>query len=562
MTRFPTQGPVLRRLSAAALLTLTFSAWPAAPEPKVLFENVADQAGISMIVDNSVTPLKHQIETMIAGVAVFDYDNDGLLDIYVVNGASLPTMDKSNPKYWNRLYHNDGNGKFTDVTEKAHVRGADYGMGVAAADYDNDGYVDLFIAGVNRNQLLHNNGDGTFTDVTEKAGLSGIDPRSGKTWSMSAGWFDYDNDGLLDLLVVNYVRWSIDHEPGCRADNVPAYCSPASYTGASNLLYHNNGDGTFTDVSESSGISKLIGKGMGVAFADYDDDGWTDAFVSNDTTRNFLLHNNGNGTFQETALPAGVAYNDNGKSIAGMGADFRDVFNDGRPDIFVVGMVGDTFPLFRNTGKGFLDVTSVSGVAPATFNRTAWGAAIADFDNDGNKDLFAACASILDNSEVVEHRPSKQPNLVLRNLGGGKFEDVSPRAGASFQLAGAHRGVAVGDLNNDGRLDVVVTNLNARPEVFLNRSPGSNHWILIRLIGVKSNRDGLGAKVMVVPAGGRPLYNHATTSVGLGGSSDRRVHFGLGESTRIDRIEISWPGGHRQTLANVAVDQILTVREK
>jgi hypothetical protein len=549
-------------LPAAASASLILCLWPAAPEPKILFENVAEQAGISMVVDNSVTPEKHQVETMLSGVALFDYDNDGLLDLYVVNGASLPSMDKSNPKYWNRLYHNDGNGKFTDVTEKAHVRGVDYGMGVAAADYDNDGYVDLFIAGVNRNQLLHNNGDGTFTDVTGRAGVSGVDPRLGKTWSMSAGWFDYDNDGLLDLLVINYVRWSIDHEPGCRAGNVPAYCSPASYTGAANLLYHNNGDGTFTDVSESSGIGKLVGKGMGVAFADYDGDGWTDVFVSNDTTRNFLLHNNRDGTFQEVALPAGVAYNDNGKSIAGMGTDFRDVFNDGRPDVFVVGMVGDTFPLFRNTGKGFLDVTSVSGVGRATFNRTAWGSAIADFDNDGNKDLFAACASILDNSEVVEHRPSKQPNLILRNLGNGKFEDVSPTAGFTFQAPGAHRGVAVGDLNNDGRLDTVVTNLNARPEVFLNRSPGNNHWILIHLIGVKSNRDGLGAKVMVVPAGGQLLYNHATTSVGLGGSSDRRVHFGLGASTKIDRIEISWPGGHRQTLSNVAVDQVLTVREQ
>jgi len=552
----------LRLLPAAASAILILCLWPAPPEPKIAFENVADQAGIAMVVDNSVTPEKHQVETMLAGVAVFDYDNDGLLDIYIVNGASLPSMDKSNPKYWNRLYHNEGNGKFTDVTEKAGVRGVDYGMGVAAADYDNDGYVDLFIAGVNRNQLLHNNGDGTFTDVTDKAGVSGIDPRSGKAWSMSAGWFDYDNDGLLDLLVINYVRWSIDREPACRAGNLPAYCSPASYTGAANLLYHNNGDGTFTDVSQSSGISKLIGKGMGVAFADYDGDGWTDAFVSNDTTRNFLLHNNRDGTFREIGVLAGVAYNDNGKSIAGMGTDFRDVFSDGRPDVFVVGMVGDTFPLFRNAGRSFLDVTSVSGVARATFGRTAWGSAIADFDNDGHKDLFAACASILDNSEAIDHLPFKQPNLVLRNLGNGTFEDVSRTAGATFQAPGAHRGVAVGDLNNDGRLDVVLTNLNARPEVFLNRSPGTNHWILIRLAGVKSNRDGLGAKVMIVPAGGPPQYNHATTSVGLGGSSDRRVHFGLGESTRIDKIEITWPGGRRQTLSNVAVDQILTVREQ
>jgi hypothetical protein len=498
---------------------------------------------------------------MLAGVALFDYDNDGLLDIYIVNGASLPSMDKSDPKYWNRLYHNDGAGRFTDVTAKAGVRGEGYGMGVAAADYDNDGNVDFFVAGVNRNQLFHNNGDGTFTDVTAKAGVGGTDGKLGKTWSISAGWFDYDNDGLLDLMVINYVRWSIDREPACKSGSIRTYCSPDSYEGEPNMLFHNNGDGTFTDVSASSGIGGLIGKGMGVAFADYDGDGWTDAFVSNDTYRNFLFHNDGRGKFQEVGILAGVAYNDNGKSIAGMGADFRDIDNDGRPDIFVVGMVNDTFPVFRNTGKGFLDVTATSGVARATVGRTAWGNGIADFDNDGYKDLFAACASILDNSEEIDHLPSKLPNLVLRNLGNGKFDNVSGDAGASFQAPGAHRGVAIGDLDNDGRLDVVVTNLKAAPEVFLNRSPGSNHWILLRLVGTKSNRDGLGAKVMLAAAGGPPQYNHATTSAGLSASSDRRVHFGLGAATRIERIEITWPGGRRQTLANVGVDQILTVRE-
>src|SRR6267378_1204624 len=270
------------------------------------------------------------------------------------------------------------------------------------------------------------------------------------------------------------------------------------------MLFHNNGDGTFTDVSESSGIGKLIGKGMGVAFADYDGDGFTDVFVSNDTFRNFLFHNNGNGT---------------------------------RPDIFVVGMVGDTFPLFRNTGKGFWDITSTSGVARATASRTAWGAGIADFDNDGFKDLFAACAAILDNSEETDHLPSKLPNLVLRNLGNGHFADVSRDAGPSFQVPERHRGVAFGDLNNDGKIDAVVTALNAPPEIFINRSPEPNHWLLIRLVGTKSNRDGLGAKVKITTAGGSLQYNHATTSTGIGGSSDRRVHFGLGTATRIDKLE-------------------------
>jgi hypothetical protein len=534
---------------------------PQKQAPKIVFENILKSSGIRYVTDNSATSNKHQVETMLAGVAVFDYNNDGLPDIYFVNGARLPDMDKSDPRYFNRLYRNDGNGKFSDVTEAAGVRGEGYGMGVATADYDNDGNVDFFIAGVNRNELFHNNGNGTFTDVTAKASLQGIHTKLGKTFSISAGWFDYDNDGLLDLIVINYIRWDIDHEPECKTGNIRAYCSPNSYQGEPNMLFHNNGDGTFTDVSESSGIGKLIGKGMGVAFADYDGDGFTDVFVSNDTFRNFLFHNNGNGTFSELAIVGGVAYNENGKSIAGMGTDFRDIDNDGRPDIFVVGMVGDTFPLFRNTGKGFWDITSTSGVARATASRTAWGAGIVDFDNDGFKDLFAACASILDNSEVTDHLPSKLPNLVLRNLGNGHFADVSQDAGPSFQVPESHRGVAFGDLNNDGKIDAVVTALNASPEIFVNRSPEPNHWLLIRLVGTKSNRDGLGANIKITTAGGALQYNHATTSTGMSGSSDRRIHFGLGTATRIDKLEVAWPSGIRQTLINVAADQILTIKE-
>jgi hypothetical protein len=550
----------MRRL-AAVVLGAAVCLSPQKPAPKIVFENIVKGSGIRYVTDNSATSNKHQVETMLAGVAVFDYNNDGLPDIYFVNGARLPGMDKSDPRYFNRLYRNDGNGKFSDVTEAAGVRGEGYGMGVAAADYDNDGNVDLFIAGVNRNQLFHNNGDGTFTDVTTKAGLQGIHSKLGKTFSISAGWFDYDNDGLLDLIVINYIRWDINNEPECNVGKIRAYCSPNSYQGEPNMLFHNNGDGTFTDVSESSGIGKLIGKGMGVAFADYDGDGFTDVFVSNDTFRNFLFHNNGNRTFSEIAIVGGVAYNENGKSIAGMGTDFRDFDNDGWPDIFVVGMIGDTFPLFRNTGKGFWDVTSTSGVARATASRTAWGAGIVDFDNDGFKDLFAACAAILDNSEEIDHLPSKLPNLVLRNLGNGHFADVSRDAGPSFQVPQSHRGVAFGDLNNDGKIDAVVTALNAPPEIFINRSPEPNHWLLIRLVGTKSNRDGLGAKIKITTAGGPPQYNHATTSTGFSASSDCRVHFGLGTATRIDKLEVTWPSGIRQTLTNVAADQILTIKE-
>jgi len=551
----------------AGICAVLFALWlwrspsTGASSGAIVFENIIDRSGVRFVMDSSTSARKHQIETMLSGVAIFDYNNDGLMDLYFVNGARLPDLDKSDPRYWNRLYRNNGDGTFTDVTEKAGVRGAGFGMGVAAADYDNDGWVDLYITGVNRNQLFHNNGDGTFTDVTEKAGVAGVHPKLGKTWSISAGWFDYDNDGRLDLFVTNYVNWALETEPVCKTGDIIAYCSPNSYTGQPNMLFHNNGDGTFTDVSDASGIGRHIGKGMGVVFADYDRDGFTDVFVSNDTYRNFLFHNNGNGTFREVGTVSGVAYNENGKSIAGMGADFRDVDNDGRPDIFVVGMIGDTFPLFRNRGTDFTDVTSAWGIAGPTARMTAWGAGIADFDNDGWKDLFAACSSILDNSEEIEHLPSKLPNKLLRNVGGTHFVDVSDGAGASFGVPQAHRGMAYGDLNNDGRIDVVVTVKDGRPEILLNRSADRNHWLLVKLVGVRSNRDGLGARLKATLAGGPALYNHATTSTGLSASSDPRVHFGLGAAQRVERLEIWWPSGIRQTLENVPADQILSVRE-
>ncbi|MBC8164825.1 MAG: CRTAC1 family protein [Bryobacteraceae bacterium] len=511
--------------------------------------------------NNSASANKHQVETMIAGVAVFDYNNDGMLDIYFVNGAELPGLEKTHRKYFNALYRNNGDSTWTDVTAKANVRAEGFGMGVAAADYDNDGWTDLYLAGVNRNQLMHNNGDGTFADVTARAGVAGIHPQIGKTWAISAGWFDYDNDGHLDLIVVNYVTWDIRKEPQCSVGAIRAYCSPDSYSGQPNILYRNNGNGTFTDVSERSGLGKYIGKGMGVAFADYDGDGFTDIFVSNDTLRNFLFHNNGNGVFTETGIVRGVAYNENGKSIAGMGTDFRDVDNDGRPDIFVVGMVGDTFPLFLNRGRDFMDVTSASGVARASGSLTAWGSGIVDFDNDGWKDLFASCASILDNSVEVDRLPAALPNLLLRNPGNGKFTNVSAQAGAAFTTPGRHRGAAFGDLNNDGSVDIVVVTQNAPPEILINRPAPANHWLLVKLIGTASNRDGLGTRIIVTPKGGKPIHNHATTSVGYSSSSDRRVHFGLGAATLAESVEIIWPSRVRQVLKDVAVDRILTVTE-
>ncbi|MGA7242803.1 MAG: CRTAC1 family protein [Terracidiphilus sp.] len=496
---------------------------------------------------------------MTGGVAVFDYDNDGLLDIFFTNGAAIPSLIKNDPSFNNRLFRNNGDGTFTDVTEKAGLAGVGYSMGVAAGDYDNDGCVDLYVTGFNRNQLLHNNGDGTFTDVTDKAGVSGIVPGQGKPWSVAAGWIDYNNDGLLDLFVVNYLDYSISTAQSCQTDNIVDYCSPNEYRGTPNILYRNNGDGTFTDVSEQSHISQYVGKGMGVAFADYDGDGFTDIFVSNDTFPNFLLHNNGNGTFTDVALQSGVAYNENGKTVAGMGTDFRDIDNDGRPDIFHAAMFGDTFPLYRNVGNGlFEDVTDATGMAAMTTRFTAWGAGIFDFDNDGNKDIFAAGSAILDNSMEVNHKPYPLPNLLYRNLGKLVFKDVSAQVGASFSVPAAHRGAAFGDLNNDGKIDIVVTVLNGEPQLLMNRSPNQNHWIILKLVGVVDNRDGLGTKVKITTASGAQ-YNEATTAVGYNSSSDKRVYFGLGKATVVDRIELAWPRGVKQVLENVAADQILTI---
>jgi enediyne biosynthesis protein E4 len=526
----------------------------------ITFDNIIDRSGIGFVLNNSATPQKHQIETMMAGVAAFDYDNDGWLDLYFANGASLPEFDKSDPKFFNRLYRNKGDGTFEDVTGKAGVRGKGYSMGVATGDYDNDGNVDLYVAGVNHNQLFRNGGDGTFTDVTERAGAAAIHPKYGKTYAVSAGWLDYDNDGWLDLLVVNYLNWELRAAPPCKSKGIRAYCNPNSFAGQPNMLFRNNRDGTFTDVSESAGIGKHIGKGMGAAFADYNDDGFTDIFVANDTFRNFLFTNLGDGAFREGGILAGVAFNENGKSIAGMGADFRDVDNDGRPDIFVTAMVGDTFPLYKNMGNSFNDVTSSAGITLPTIRMTAWGNGIYDFDNDGLKDLFTANGAILDNSMEIDNLPYELPNSLLRNEGNCTFTDVSRQAGKSFIAPLAHRGAAFGDFNNDGRMDIVTTGLNAKPELLINRTANNHHWLIVRLIGKKSNRDGLGAKLKIT-AGKVVQYNHATTSVGYSSSSDKRVHFGLGSEGKVASLEIIWPRGAKQILTDIKADQVVSVNE-
>ena len=528
---------------------------------RIRFEDLIEKSGIKFQLKNSVSPQRFSIETMLGGVAVFDYNNDGLLDIFFTNGAAIPSLEKTDPSYWNRLYRNNGDGTFTDVTEKAGVKGIGYSMGVAAADYDNDGFVDLYVAGVNHNQLLHNNGDGTFSDVTEKAGVAGNVQGYGKPWAVAAGWFDYNNDGKLDLLVMDYLDYNIANCKLCEIDGVRTYCAPGNFKGTPNILYRNNGDGTFTDVSQQSHIARYVGKGMGVAFADYDGDGFTDVFVSNDTFPNFLLHNNGDGTFTDVALELGVAYTSAGSLVAGMGAEFRDLDNDGRPDIFHTAMFGNTFPIYRNTGTQFDDVTETSGMTAFSRRMTAWGVGSFDFDNDGWKDLFVAGGAILDNEMEVLHRPTLQPDGLLRNAGGFKFGDVSSMAGPDFLNPRAHRGAAFGDLNNDGKIDVVVNVINDRPQVLMNRTGGSNHWIILNLVGTKDNRDGLGTKVKITTPEG-VQFNHATTAVGYSSSSDKRVHFGLGKAATVDKIELTWPTGVKQTLTDVKADQVLTIVEK
>ena len=552
-----------------ALITGQVSPSPASSVPvptvpsSIKFEDIATKAGLQFVTRNSPSANKNQIETMVAGVALLDYDGDGYLDIYLVNGAAIPSLQKDSPVYWNRLFHNNHDGTFTDVTERAGLAAAGYGMGVAVGDYDNDGRPDIFLASVTANQLFHNNGDGTFTDVTAKAGLSGAKMNGKKMWSVSAGWFDYNNDGLLDLFVVNYCVWEVNKDPYCPLKSgVRGYCHPKLYTSLHNTLYRNNGDGTFTDVSEQTGIAAHAGKGMSVSFADYDGDGYLDAFVANDTTPAFLFHNLGGKKFEEVGVAAGVAYAPDGVTLSGMGSDFRDVNNDGRPDIWYTAVEHQTFPLLINHGSGeFDDLTQASGLR-ATKEMSGWSNGIFDFDNDGWKDLFVARANVLDNiAELTPNRKYPEPNSIFRGVGDGKFEEVSSTAGPDFQLEGAHRGAAFGDLFNDGHIDAVVSVLNGQVKLLRNLTENGNHWILLKLVGTKSNRMGIGAQIHITTDDGPQQWNEVTTAVGYTSSSDSRVHFGLGKNANVKTIEIRWPSGIRQTLHDVAGDRVVTVDE-
>ena len=510
--------------------------------------------GLDFILQNSPTPQKYLIETMPGGVALLDYNKDGLLDIFLVNGGRIPSpngklnfFSRREPKYWNRLYRQNPDGTFTDVTERAGLANAgdgNYGMGIAVGDYDNDGFPDIYLTSYGRNTLYHNNGDGTFTDVTERTGVAA------GGWSVSAGFFDYDNDGKLDLFVTRYLDWSMEKNKTCGAQ-MPTYCPPGEFPPISNLLFHNRGDGTFEDVSQKSGIAAKKGHGLGAAFADYDGDGFTDISVANDATDQFLFHNNGDGTFSEVGLDSGAALNADGKMLSGMGVVFQDYDNDGRPDLIVTQLPHQPYAAFHNDDHGtFSEQGLEAGLGVLSGAASGWGVGLEDFDNDGWKDLFIVQGHVFDNVEKYDStlRYLEPPVVALNHQ--GRFE----RANAGTTEAIAGRGAAFGDLNNDGWVDVVATMLQGPALVFQNRG-GRAHWVGIVLEGTKSNRDGYGARVEV-----NGQVRFATAAGSYLSSNDPRLHFGLG-SLETAVIEVRWPSGIRQGLVAERVDQYVTVRE-
>jgi hypothetical protein len=529
----------------------------------IRFGDITSQSGLQFVTDSSPTPNKNQPETMVSGIGLIDYDNDGYLDIFVINGAAIPSLKKDSPKYYNRLFHNNHDGTFTDVTEKAGLAGDGYDMGVAIGDFDNDGWQDIYVASVTKNHLYRNNHDGTFTDVTDKAGAGSPMYKGQKMWSAAAGWVDYNNDGKLDLFVSNYCRWEVNKDPVCLGGGrLRAYCHPKFYEPLPSTLYRNNGDGTFTDVSDETGISKHLGKGMGIGFNDYDGDGFIDIFVANDNMPNALFHNIDGKSFEEVAMDAGVAYSENGKAVSGMGTEFRDLDNDGLPDIWHTATELETFPLFRNRGGGiFIDVTGRSGLARPTLEMSGWSNGVADFDNDGLKDLFVARGNVLDNIAEFSNRTYAEPNSVFRNLGKMTFAEVTSQAGPAMQVSEPYRGAVVGDLFNDGHMDLVVTVLNGHARILRNVTSNNNSWITFELVGTNSNRMAIGAQLKITTEDGVSQYDMVSTSAGYGASRDPRPHFGLGQFKTVKQVEIRWPIGRRQVLNDLPVNRIHRIEE-
>lgn len=516
---------------------------------------------IAFTLETNETPERHAPETMAGGVAVFDFNNDGTPDIFFTNGADIRTLKKPAPKYANRLFANDGKGNFTDVTAKAGLTGTGYDVGVAVGDYNNDGCKDLFVGGVYRNTLYKNNCDGTFTDVTAQAGLtSKPDAEYGPLWSVGGAWVDVNNDGLLDLFIVDYLAWDGTKEPACDYQGHNEYCHPKMYKKTPNQLFLNNGDGTFRDISIQAGIRAHPGKGMGVAIADFDLDGRMDIFVANDKVYNSYFRNLGGNKFQEMAFDANVALRENGEFISGMGVDSRDLDNDGYPDISVVALDDETFPLFKNTGKGdFTDVTGASKMATLSMPMAGYSPNIVDLDNDGWKDIFVTRGHV--QSPLAAPRITvDQPNSIFRNAGGMKFTALTAEAGFTSRPAGRHRGSAYGDFNGDGRMDLVVSAIGAPAEIWMNESAGANHWLALALEGTKSNRDGIGARIKVV-AKSVTQYEQVSWASGYASSSAGPVHFGLGADTVADLVEIRWPSGIVQQLKGVANDRVVKVKE-
>jgi len=527
-------------------------------EPRFWFADVAGRSSFAYRTNNDFRGRKYFPQPMCGGVGVIDYNNDGRMDLLFTNGAKLPELAKTTPDFYNCLLRNKGDGTFEDVTAKAGLSGVNVGFsfGVAVGDYDNNGWDDLFVCNAGANTLYHNNGDGTFTDVT--AG-SGLEHKPEHVLSVGAAWFDYDNDGRLDLIVTNYTVWTPETDKQCRMDaQREEYCSPTVYKSVASRLYHNLGNGRFEDVTEASGFGKALGKGMGISIADFNGDGLMDVFIANDTEPNFLFINQGNGTFKERGLELGVAYNANGDSVSGMGCDARDFDNDGWVDIVYNDLAGQVFGLLKNeAGKSFADATWSSRMGPLSRSLSGWSMGFIDYNNDGWKDVYSANGDVDDLTANA-----RQHDTMFENLDGKTLRDVTETMGPDFAFKGYQRGSAFVDLNNDGFLDVVVTSLGERPRILMNNALSGNHWIMFDLRGRRSNRNAIGASVKVTTGSGRALFNHVSPSVGFMSSSDRRVHFGLAAETKIDHVEIRWPSGTVQRIDHPAVDQILKVEER
>ncbi len=545
----------LTLLVPVALLLAWFGSPPVrAASRRTHFTDIAPKSKFDYISNNDFTGRKYFPQPMCGGVAIFDYDNDGRMDIFLTNGAKLPDLKKTDPSFYNRLLRNRGDGTFEDVTLKAGLAGTqmDFSFGVAVGDYDNDGYEDLFVANAGRNILYHNNGDGTFTDVTAQSGLA----KPANLLSVGAAWFDFDNDGLLDLVVSNYTYWTPQTDVECKQGSTPIYCSPQRYRSVATRLYRNLGHGKFQDVTEAAGFKDALGKGMGISIADFNQDGLLDVFISNDTEPNHLFINKGNGRFEEQALTLGVAYDADGSVSSSMGSDAKDFDNDGRVDIFYNNLRTQVWGLFRNNGDSFDYVSPSTQIRRLSGAFSGWSNGFIDYNNDGWKDIYSA------NGDIDYLGPhAKQHDTLFENVDGHTFEDVSAEMGADFLHMGFQRGSAFGDLNNDGFPDIVVTSLNERPRILLNSADNGNHWLWLNLIGIYSCRDAIGATIKLTTASGRVLYSHVAVSVGLLSSSDKRVHVGLGRETRIAAIEIHWPRGTKQVVTDVKADQFLSVTE-